>query len=447
MHILLVGSGAREHALAWRLAREGHTLVAAPGNPGIARHARCAPTPLADVEGLVRLARAEPADLVVVGPEAPLEAGLVDALAGAGVPAFGPTRAAARLETSKVFAKEFMARHGVPTAAFRVVTSVDAALDAARAFGYPAVLKADGLAAGKGVVVAGDERAARAFASACLEEGHLGAAGSRLVVETFLPGTEASLFFLVDGARAWAFPAAQDFKRLGDSDRGPNTGGMGAVAPLPVPPGLAAEVETAIVAPTLQGMAEEGHPFRGLLYVGLMRTDACARVVEFNARFGDPETQALMPLVAHGLGDSLLACALGRLDAGPTMLAGACAVAVVLAAAGYPSTPRQGDPVTGLAAWPDAAQEDAEALWCFHAGTRQEGGELVAAGGRVLTVVARDDTWVEARARAYAGLARLALAGGQQRGDIGRAVVETAAGRARDGEAGEGAWKSAASTR
>jgi len=334
MHTLLVGGGAREHAIAWRLAHEGHTLVAAPGNPGIARHARCVPTPLTDVDGLVRLARAEHADLVVVGPEAPLEAGLVDALVGAGVPAFGPTRAAARLETSKVFAKEFMARHGVATAAFRVVTTVDAALDAARTFGYPAVLKADGLAAGKGVVVAPDETAARAFAVACLEEGRLGAAGSRLVVERFLEGSEASLFYLVDGARAWAFPAAQDFKRLADDDRGPNTGGMGAVAPLPVAPTLAAEVERAIVAPALQGMAAEGHAFRGLLYVGLMQTPEGARVVEFNARFGDPETQALLPLVAHGLGDALLACAVGRLEAGLQMRTGTCAVPVVLAAAG-----------------------------------------------------------------------------------------------------------------
>src|SRR5882672_1741895 len=262
MHILLVGGGAREHALAWRLAREGHTLVAAPGNPGIARHARCEPTSLVDIHGLVRLARAERADLVVVGPEAPLLAGLVDALTRAGVPAFGPTQAAAQLETSKVFAKEFMARHGVPTAAFRVVTEVPAALEAARAFGYPAVLKADGLAAGKGVVVAEDEAAARAFATSCLEEGRLGAAGSRLVVERFLAGREASLFYLVDGARAWAFPAAQDFKRLADSDRGPNTGGMGAIAPLPFPAGLTGEVERAIVTPTLAGMAAEGHPFR-----------------------------------------------------------------------------------------------------------------------------------------------------------------------------------------
>jgi phosphoribosylamine--glycine ligase len=251
----------------------------------------------------------------------------------------------------------------------------------------------------------------------------------------------------VDGAHAWAFPAAQDFKRLEDGDRGPNTGGMGALAPLFVPAGLAAEVERAIVAPTLRGMADEGHPFRGLLYVGLMRTADGPRVVEFNARFGDPETQALMPLVAEGLGDALLACAEGRLAAGPTMLAGACTVAVVLAAPGYPSAPRQGDPVTGLAAWPDPAREDAEALWCFHAGTRQEGGELVAAGGRVLTVVARDGAWADARARAYAGLARLALPGGQQRGDIGRAVADAGPGDGGAGGAGEGAWKSAASTR
>ncbi len=422
MRILLVGSGAREHALAWKLEREGHAVVAAPGNPGIARHASCMPVASDDRAGLVALARGERCDLVVVGPEAPLADGLVDALAADGILAFGPTRAAARLESSKVFAKEFLARHGLPTAPFRVAATLDEAREGVAALADRAsgrvVLKADGLAAGKGVLVASDPAAALAFARACLVEGRFGAAGARIVVERFLPGEERSLFFLADGERAWAFPPARDYKRLATGDAGPNTGGMGAVAPAAVAPGLAARVEREIVLPTLAGLAAEGCPFRGLLYVGLMVGPAEPGVLEFNVRFGDPETQAILPLVEGGLGEALRDCARGALRTPPTLRAGEACVGVVLAAAGYPDAPRAGDAIAGLERWPAPAAEDAEALWCFHAGTARAGDGYVARGGRVLTVVARDRDAARARERAYAGLARLALAGGQFRTDV-----------------------------
>jgi phosphoribosylamine--glycine ligase len=432
MKILLVGGGGREHALAWRLEREGHALVAAPGNPGIARHARCIATDALDVEALVTLAVHQRVDLVVVGPEAPLARGLVDALHAAAVPAFGPGAAAARLESSKAFAKEFMAQHAVPTAEFRVVTTIDAADDAVRAFGFPVVLKADGLAAGKGVVVAADVAEAHGFARACLEDARLGAAGASLVVERFLPGSEASLFYLVDGERAWAFPPARDYKRLLAGDRGPNTGGMGALAPAPLAPGLAQRVEAEVVLPTLAGMAKRGQPYRGLLYVGLMIGPDGPRVLEYNARFGDPETQALLPLVDGGLGEALRECAVGRLVHPPRMRDGECAVGVVLAAPGYPAAAAAPAEVRGLAAWPDPDAEDAEARWAFHAGTRHEGSRILSAGGRVLSVVARDRDFTRARERAYAGLARLDLSGGQWRADVAAEFVATGAAAERE---------------
>ena len=425
MRILVVGSGGREHALAWRLARSGHEVLAAPGNPGIARVARCHDVAADDVPGLVRLAREESADLVVVGPEAPLALGLADALADAGVAAFGPTRAAARLESSKAFAKEFMARHEIPTAPFRVVESVESALEAARGFGWPAVLKVDGLAAGKGVLVAHGAAEARAFAEACLEEHRFGEAGARLVVEAHLAGEETSLFFLSDGSRVARFLPARDYKRLADGDRGPNTGGMGAFAPAGLEPGLAARIETDVALKTLRGMADEGAPFRGLLYVGLMLGAAGPRVLEFNARFGDPETQVLMPLVVSDLGVLLAECARGELRS-PLEFEDGAAVGVVLAAEGYPEAPRAGGTIEGLERWPEAVAEDADERWCFQAGTRVEKGRTIAAGGRVLTVVARARGLAEARRRAYEGLDRLRLAGGQARRDV--ALATTPAG-------------------
>jgi phosphoribosylamine--glycine ligase len=422
MRILVTGAGAREHALAWRLAASGHELHAAPGNPGIARVARCHPAQPDDVAAQVELARTLAVDLVVVGPEAPLALGLVDALAASGIPAFGPTRAAARLESSKVFAKEFMERHDIATAPFRVETSVEGTLAAARALGWPAVLKAEGLAAGKGVVIAHGEAAARAFAERCLVERAFGDAGARLVVERFLPGEEASLFFLADGARVAPFVPARDFKRLCDGDEGPNTGGMGAFAPAPLDAALCARVEREVAQRTIDGMAKEGAPFAGLLYVGLMLDGGAPRVLEFNCRFGDPETQVLMPLLASDPGELFAACARGQLEAAPAF-APAAAVGVVLAAPGYPEAPRTGGAIAGLADWPAPEEEDARATWCFHAGTRAADGRTFAAGGRVLTVVARRDTLANARTAAYGALAKLSLDGGQARTDVALATA------------------------
>ena len=417
MRILVVGSGAREHALAWRLALAGHELHAAPGNPGIARVAQCHDAGASDVEAQVALARALAVELVVVGPEAPLALGLVDALAAQGIAAFGPTRAAARLESSKAFAKEFMARHRIPTAAFKVARSVGEALEAAALFGYPCVLKADGLAAGKGVVVAATEGEARLFARLCLEDAHFGEAGQLLVVEQFLPGEEASLFFLADGTRVRRFPPARDFKRLLAGGSGPNTGGMGAYAPAPLPPALCDRIEAEVALPTLAGMATEGAPFRGLLYVGLMIGPYDVRVLEYNARFGDPETQVLLPLLESDPADLFAACARGTLE-GDMRFADEAAVGVVLAAPGYPDAPRPGGALRGLDAWPAPEEEDARATWCFHAGTKAEGKEIVAAAGRVLTMVARRSTLPEARAAAYEALQAVTLEGGQSCPDI-----------------------------
>jgi phosphoribosylamine--glycine ligase len=424
MRLLVVGSGAREHALAWRCASFGHEVHAAPGNPGIARVARCHPAGTSDVRALVALAQSLAVDLVVVGPEAPLALGLVDALAAKRIAAFGPTRAAARLESSKAFAKEFMARHGIASAGFQVARTVSEAVAAAQAFGFPCVLKADGLAAGKGVVVATKESEARLFARLCLEDAHFGEAGSSLVVEEFLPGEEASLFFLCDGARVRRFPPARDFKRLVDGDRGPNTGGMGAYAPAPLSPELCARIEAEVALPTLEGMASEGAPFRGLLYVGLMLGRGGARVLEYNARFGDPETQVLLPLLESDPAELFAASARGALES-EMKFSPEAAVGVVLAAPGYPDAPRAGGVLNGIARWPSPEEEDARATWCFHAGTKAQGGGVVAAGGRVLTMVARRPTLPEARGAAYEALQAVTLEGGQARADIAFETMAT----------------------
>ncbi len=419
MIVLVLGSGAREHALAWRIARDGHRVFAAPGNPGVSRVATCLPCDILDPAAVLVTAHGCGAQLVVVGPEAPLLAGVVDALAAAGIPAFGPTRAAARLEGSKSFAKEFMARHGIPTAPFAVCDDLPAVERALSAFGAPVVVKADGLVAGKGVLVAATADEARGFATVCLSGTRFGDAGRRVVIEAFLPGVERSLFYLADGARVTAFPPARDYKRLGDEDCGPNTGGMGAYAPAELDPDLVRAVEETVARPTIAGLAAEGTPFRGLLYVGLMIDGTGFRVLEYNARFGDPETQALLPLVAGDLAEHLLGAARGELAGRLAVVPGAT-VGVVLAAPGYPDASRAGETIAGLEDWPAPAQEDDERTWCFHAGTRRDGTQIVTAGGRVLTIVAHAADRATARERAYAGLGRLHLDGGQWRSDVAR---------------------------
>jgi len=417
MIVLLAGGGGREHALAWKLAQSpGLTrLVIAPGNPGMERLGELRPVRADDVEGLTALARDVRADLVVVGPEAALERGLADRLAEAGVPCFGPTAAAARLESSKAFAKDFATQHDIPTAGYGVFAEAGAAKAALERFAPPYVVKADGLAAGKGVAIAADRAEAEREIDAMLG-GRFGAAGARVIVEEFMTGEEASLFALCDGERAMLFGGAQDHKRAFDGDRGPNTGGMGAYSPAPV---LTAEATQAarrrIVEPAVRGMAAEGAPYRGVLYAGLMVGADGPKLVEFNARFGDPECQALMLRLESDLLPYLHAAATGGLAglAAPEWREEA-AVCVVLAAEGYPEAPVTGGLIEGAEAefGPDVA--------VFHAGVRREAdGSLRAAGGRVLNVCALGRDVAEARARAYAAVDRISFPSGFHRRDIG----------------------------
>jgi phosphoribosylamine--glycine ligase len=416
MKLLLVGGGGREHALAWRLHRDlpGLDLVAAPGNPGIAELARCVPVTAADVAALVALARAEGMAAVIVGPEAPLAAGLVDACRAEGIPAFGPTQAAAQLETSKAFAKQVMREAGVPTAAATEHTDAASAMAAARALGAPVVIKATGLAAGKGVVVATTLAEAHAAIDAMLG-GAYGDAGASVLVEEFMAGEELSLFVLTDGTHAVPLPAAQDHKRIGEGETGPNTGGMGAYAPVSVatPEILVAAMER-IVHPTLGAMRRRGTPFTGLLYVGLMLTADGPKVVEFNCRFGDPETQVVLPMIDGNLGEAMLAVARGDSLAAlpPLRLRDGAAVGTVVAASGYPDTPRTGDAITLPAATDD--------VLVFHAGTaRDAAGGLVTAGGRVVTVVGLGRSFELARQRSVAAADAVTFAGAYLRRDIG----------------------------
>lgn len=429
MKILVVGTGAREHALVRSLALDPQVtaLHAAPGNPGIGALAQLHAVDALDGEAVAALAVDLGVDLVVVGPEAPLVAGVADAVRAAGVPVFGPSAAGARLEGSKAFAKEVMAAAGVPTAEPRVVTDpsqLDAALDA---FGAPYVVKDDGLAAGKGVVVTSDRDEARAHALACLDK-----ADGRVVIEDYLDGPEVSLFVLSDGSTVVPLVPAQDFKRALDGDQGPNTGGMGAYSPLPwAPAGLVDEVVAQVAQPTIDEMRRRGTPFVGVLYVGLALTSRGTRVVEFNARFGDPETQVVLARLATPLAGVLMAAATGALDALPPLeWRDDAAVTVVVASHGYPGAVRSGDPITGI--------EDAEAIdgvHVLHAGTalRQapagdddaalREAQLVAAGGRVLTVVGIGKDLAEARAAAYAGVERIDLPGSHHRADIAQAAA------------------------
>ena len=397
MNVLVVGSGGREHALAWALARDASVgeVHAAPGNPGIAALARCHPVRPEDGDGLLALCREHEIDLVVVGPEAPLVAGLGDTLRRGGIAVFGPGAAAARIEGSKGFAKDVMLAAGVPTAA---------RLDQPNA---PCVVKADGLAAGKGVFVCRTQaEAAEAWARAS-------ALGDDVVVEELLEGEELSVFALADGARAVPLPAARDAKRLLDGDEGPNTGGMGAFAPVPgIETGEVAGLVERVHEPVLAELARRGTPFVGLLYAGLMLTTSGPRVLEFNCRFGDPETQAILPLLADGLAEPLARAARGDLGSTSVETTGDTAVTVVLASPGYPDAPRTGTPITGL-----EQAEEAGAL-VFHAGTALRDGEFVSAGGRVLALTGLGEGADEARARAYAAVEAIDFSGSHYRRDI-----------------------------
>ena len=423
MKILVIGSGAREHALAWKLSREPDVtgVICAPGNPGIASVARCLPADVTAPTELLAIAESQGVDLTVVGPEVPLSRGVVDVFTAARRAIVGPTKAAAALEWSKAFAKDFMARHRVPTAAFRVCDSAAAALEAIRRgeFAYPLVLKADGLAAGKGVVIAEDRPTAEAVVSAMMVDRRFGDAGDRIVLEEFLVGQEASYFVLADGTSFMPLGSAQDHKRIFDDDRGPNTGGMGAFAPSPLlTPDISRRVCDEIVSPVLAGMEHEGHPYRGFLYVGLMLTADGPKVIEFNVRFGDPEAQVVLPMLDEDLAGLLGQAASGTLPSRPARFRHEPHVGVVLAAGGYPDSPESGKPIDGV----DAANEVPGAI-VFHAGTSRRDGRLETGGGRVLTVVGRSNTYRDAIDIAYAAASRIHFDGMQYRRDIGRKAL------------------------
>lgn len=417
MKVLVVGSGGREHALAWAIARSPRVdrLWIAPGNAGTSAVGENVDIAATDIASLVAFAREHRIDLTVVGPEAPLLAGIVDRFREAGLRCYGPTEAAARLEGSKAFAKDFMKRHGIPTAAFATFEDAARARAYARSLGAPVVVKADGLAAGKGVVIANDLDEADSAIDSMLLDHRFGEAGSRIVVEEFLRGEEVSVHAVCAGDRAVLLPSSQDHKRAYDDDRGPNTGGMGAVAPVPwVDAASLARVETEVIGPVLAGMSAEGNPFTGTLYAGIMWTNAGPRVLEFNARFGDPETQSLMPLLVDGDVCTLLeTAAAGRLPA-RVETAARSAATIVVASKGYPESTETGVRIDGL----DEVHD--EQAMVFHAGTRADGDRIVTAGGRVLGITAWADTISEAVSRAYAAAAKVRIAGAFYRSDIGR---------------------------
>ena len=416
MNILVIGSGGREHALCWAIAASPlvERLYCAPGNAGIAEEAECVPIGVMETARIIAFCKQASIDFVVVGPEAPLVAGLVDALEGEGIAAFGPSRVAAALEGSKGFMKDLCAREGIPTAAYRRFAEASAAKAYIAAQGAPIVVKADGLAAGKGVVVAATVAEAQEAVDAAFG-GRFGPAGAEIVVEDCLIGEEASFFALVDGKTALPLAAAQDHKRVGDGDTGPNTGGMGAYSPTPtMTPALEGEVMERIILPTVRAMAQDGRPFKGVLYAGLMLTAAGPKLIEYNVRFGDPECQPLMMRLKSDLLPALIAARDGILHQVDLRWHDETALCVVMAANGYPDDPRRGSEIRGLA----EAGADPE-VKIFHAGTKRDGERIVADGGRVLGVTALGRDLADARARAYAAVGKIDWPDGFCRRDIG----------------------------
>jgi len=421
MKVLVIGGGGREHALAWRLAQSPkvHKVYVAPGNAGTAREPLIENIAITDKDALVTFVKDNDVAVTVVGPEAPLADGVVDTFRTAGLPIFGPTQKAAQLEASKDFCKQFLVRHKIPTAAYATFTDADEAHTYINALGAPIVIKADGLAAGKGVVVAMTLDEAHAAIDMMLRDAGMGTAGARVVIEEFMEGEEASFIVMADGKNALALATSQDHKRLKDNDEGPNTGGMGAYSPAPVvTPQVHAKVMREIIQPTLAGMAAEGSPYTGFLYAGLMiDSDGNPRVVEFNCRMGDPETQPIMMRLKSDLVDLVDAAIKGTLDTAEAEWDRRIALGVVLAAEGYPADPRKGDVITGL---PDTA-EDAHV---FHAGTALKDDHVVTSGGRVLCVTALSDNVRTAQTRAYDIADRIQFAGKQYRRDIGHRAVK-----------------------
>jgi len=416
MRIMVIGSGGREHTLIWKLAQSPQVsqLFTAPGNGGTAAISQNVPIAATDVSALAAFARQEQIDLTVVGPEAPLVAGLADALAEAGLRVFGPTGAAAQLEGSKAFAKRFMVEEGIPTGVGAIFHDHEAALAYLRGQKAPIVVKASGLAAGKGVFVCATLEEAEAVLHRTMVERVFGASGDRVLIEDCLVGEAASLLAFSDGETVVPMLPARDYKRIGDGDEGPNTGGMGCYAPSPyLPPALVEEAMARVLQPTVDGMRRRGMPYVGLLYAGLMLTGQGMRVLEFNCRFGDPETQVLLPLLETDLVDIFLACIEGRLDRVDVRWKPAHTTSIVMASGGYPGAYEKGKEITGV--------EEVDALpgtVVFQAGTKREDGKLLTAGGRVLAVTATGGSLEEARARAYEGVARIHFEGAQHRGDI-----------------------------
>ena len=418
MQALVVGGGGREHALAWKLARSPSVerVLAAPGNAGIAGVAECVPIEATDVAGIASLAEREHVDITVVGPEAPLVAGLVDELRARGLRAFGPDAGGARIEGSKVWAKELCRKHGIPTARAEIADDVTRAVMSLDIFEPPWVIKADGLAAGKGVTVATTREQAVQALEACLVERVFGPAGDRVLIEEHLEGREVSVLALTDGRTVVPLEPAQDFKRAYDGDAGPNTGGMGAYSPVPfVDAATEDRIAKEVLEPAIQGLAAEGTDYRGVLYAGLMLTDAGPRVLEFNCRFGDPETQAVIPRLADDLGELVSACSDGTLAARPPAWEAESCVTVVLASGGYPGAHDTGVEISGL-----EQAEESDRVMVFHSGTARQDGRVVTAGGRVLAVSALGKDLAAARSRAYAAVSRISFEGMHYRTDIAK---------------------------